>query len=105
GCYGILCSTFRTGSYVAPEGADYMRFELRNVGVSSWLYLRNLKLSQDGVYIEPHPNGAQGALAVSFDWASARGGAVHSKGMVAHPPLVRRRPLRHRAERPGLVFR
>jgi peptidoglycan/xylan/chitin deacetylase (PgdA/CDA1 family) len=86
GCYGILCSTFRTGSYVAPEGASYLRFELRNVEDHSGLYVRNLKMSQDGVYIERLPNGAQGAVAFSFDWESAMGGAIHSVGMEVHDP-------------------
>jgi peptidoglycan/xylan/chitin deacetylase (PgdA/CDA1 family) len=43
-------------------------------------------LWRDGVYIEQHPNGAQGSLAFSFDWESAMGGAIHSRGMEAHDP-------------------
>lgn len=85
GCYGFLCSTFHTGAYKAPEGAAYLVIELRNL-VGSWLYPREMKLSQDGVYIESHPNGAQGALAFSFDWESAMGGAIHSRGMTVHDP-------------------
>jgi peptidoglycan/xylan/chitin deacetylase (PgdA/CDA1 family) len=77
--------SFLTGSYVAPEGAARLRFELRNVSEAT-IWVNEPKVSQVGVYIEQHPNGAQGSIAFSFDWESAMGGAIHSKGMVQHDP-------------------
>ncbi len=78
----------RTGAYRAPAGAAFLRFELRNLSRqgSGSLYWREITLVQDGVYIELHPNGTQGSLAFSFDWESAMGGAIHSKGMAEHDP-------------------
>jgi peptidoglycan/xylan/chitin deacetylase (PgdA/CDA1 family) len=79
-------SALRTGAYTAPVGAAYLRFELRNTDRFGWLHWRELVLMQDGVYVELHPNGTQAALAFSFDWESAMGGAIHSKGMTVHDP-------------------
>jgi peptidoglycan/xylan/chitin deacetylase (PgdA/CDA1 family) len=41
---------------------------------------------QEGVHVEPHPNGASASLAFSFDWESAMGGAIHSRGAEGHDP-------------------
>jgi hypothetical protein len=78
-------NSFHTGVYKAPNGASWLKLELRNTGSIpiSGVYL---KLSEEGVYIEPHPNGASASLAFSFDWETAMGGAVHSKGMDVHDP-------------------
>jgi len=51
------------------------------------LRVRGPEVWQDGVYIEQFPNGTQGAIAFSFDWESAMGGAVHSLGMAGHDPV------------------
>lgn len=75
--------TFHTGTDKAPDGAVRLEFEVRNVG-SEPVFLTQLTLWQEGVRVEQYPNGAQGALAFSFDWESAMGGAIHSKGMEAH---------------------
>lgn len=88
---------FYAADYVAPEGAAYLRFSLKNTDDLALLFVRNLSLSQTGVYIEPHPNGTQGSLAFSFDWESAMGGPIHSKGMTDHDPA--------QAEREGLAMR
>ncbi len=75
--------SFHTGVYQAPLGATRLKVTLFNKG-SNRLWASNPKLSQEGVYIEPLPNGTQGALAFSFDWESAMGGPIHSKGMEVH---------------------
>jgi peptidoglycan/xylan/chitin deacetylase (PgdA/CDA1 family) len=70
------------GAATAPAGAVY-----------AWLWLRAVAgtprfhapaLAQAGLRIEPWPDGAQAALAFSFDWESAMGGLIHSKGGDGH---------------------
>lgn len=79
---------FHTGSYKAPDGARGIRLVISNIADKSHepVLVGYPKLSQEGVYIEPHPNGALGSLAFSFDWETAMGGAIHSKGMDPHDP-------------------
>ena len=74
---------FVTGADIAPLGAARLQFEIRNIGALN-ITSENLKLSQEGVYVEPHPNATSGSLAFSFDWETAMGGAVHSKGDEIH---------------------
>jgi hypothetical protein len=76
---------FHSGAFAAPVGAVRLRFEVWNTGQGD-VWVRSPKVSEDGVYVEQHPNGAQGSIAFSFDWESAMGGAIHSKGMVEHDP-------------------
>jgi hypothetical protein len=76
-------NAFHSGAFAAPVGAVRLRFEVWNTGQGD-VWVRSPKVSQDGVYVEQHPNGAQGSIAFSFDWESAMGGAIHSKGMVEH---------------------
>lgn len=77
---------FHTGDFTAPERARALRLVISNAADSGKVIVTGPKVSQEGVYVEPHPNGAQGALAFSFDWESAMGGAIHSKGMDPHDP-------------------
>ena len=44
----------------------------------------NIKVTADGVRVEPYPNAQQAALAFSFDWETAMGGPGHSKGAAEH---------------------
>ena len=74
---------FHTEAYQAPPGATRLQIEVRNVG-DERLVVRQLTLTAEGAYVEPHPNGTQGAIAFSFDWESAMGGAIHSQGMEVH---------------------
>ncbi|HEX9988778.1 MAG TPA: polysaccharide deacetylase family protein [Chloroflexia bacterium] len=76
---------FHSGAFTAPVGAVRLRLEVWNTGQGD-VWVRSPKVSLDGVYVEQHPNGTQGSIAFSFDWESAMGGAIHSKGMVAHDP-------------------
>lgn len=78
---------FITAVYQAPPGATRLQIEVRNAGTTE-LALHRVKLSQQGVYIEPHPNGTQGAIAFSLDWETAMGGAIHSQGMAVHDPAA-----------------
>jgi peptidoglycan/xylan/chitin deacetylase (PgdA/CDA1 family) len=92
--FGEIDPQFQTGDYFSPPGATYLQFELRNTNpryelltssnVNLWVNAP--KLSCGDVYIETHPDGTQGSIAFSFDWESAMGGAIHSKGMKAHDP-------------------
>jgi peptidoglycan/xylan/chitin deacetylase (PgdA/CDA1 family) len=73
----------------APERAAYLRLELRSVddpGSTTILRVREPVLTESRVYVEPHPNGAQASVAFSFDWETAMGGAIHSKGNEVHDP-------------------
>lgn len=81
----ILSSAFRGAEYTAPQGAANLRFEITNLGALP-LYVRAPYLARRGVNVEQHPNGALGALAFSFDWESAMGGAVHSQGAAVPDP-------------------
>ena len=73
----------------APQGAAYVRLQIRNAGEADQtggLRVREPGLAAGDVYVEPHPNGAQASLAFSFDWETAMGGAIHSKGNDTHDP-------------------
>lgn len=83
---GSLSEAFHTGAYMSPPGARALRFVIGNVAGEGTIVASTPKLSAEGVYVEPHPNGALGSLAFSFDWESAMGGAIHSKGMDPHDP-------------------
>lgn len=89
-------AAWHMGSQVAPESAAGLRFEVWNLGQDGILP-RGMQVSQRGVYVEPHPNGARSSLAFSFDWESAMGGLVHSKGRATHDPDA--------ATREGLAMR
>src|SRR5207302_1110712 len=67
-------AALHTSAYKAPTGASYLRVEVHNLG-DTVLRVRGPEVWQDGVYIEQFPNGTQGAIAFSFDWESAMGGA------------------------------
>jgi hypothetical protein len=70
---------------VAPAKAAYVQLEVRNGDSGGlWILIRHLQFSQEGVYVEPHPHATSGSLAFSFDWETAMGGAVHSKGDEIH---------------------
>lgn len=76
-------SMFHTETYKVPEGVTSMQLEFRNTG-SVRVKLYKLKLSTLGVYVESHPNATSGSIAFSFDWETAMGGAIHSKGDDVH---------------------
>ncbi len=80
-----MADTFSTNEYVAPPNAANLRLEISNLG-SKPLDIWAPYLACSGVNVEQHPNGALGALAFSFDWESAMGGAVHSQGATDHDP-------------------
>lgn len=75
--------SFHSERFRVPEGATRLQLEVRNMG-NNELSLRKLLISQIGVYVEPHPNATSGSIAFSFDWETAMGGAVHSKGDENH---------------------
>ncbi|MDQ3929923.1 MAG: hypothetical protein M3328_12365, partial [Chloroflexota bacterium] len=81
----VGAAEFWDGNHIAPAGATYMRAELANLG-GGGLQVDKAMLWKDGAHVEAHPYGRLGALAFSFDWETAMGGAVHSKGMAEHDP-------------------
>jgi peptidoglycan/xylan/chitin deacetylase (PgdA/CDA1 family) len=74
---------FYTDHLIAPTGATLAQVVIRSLGPGA-VRVDGLKFSPLGLHIEPNPNGTQGSLAFSFDWESAMGGAIHSKGMKEH---------------------
>ncbi len=61
----------------APPGAAYLQLVF-TPGAN--IRLNNFALADDSVRVEPMPNYARAALAFSFDWESAMGGLIHSRG-------------------------
>jgi hypothetical protein len=74
---------FWDGQSIAPVGATHMRLEIRSLGGEALLVVK-VMLWMEGGHVEAHPDGRQGALAISLDWETAMGGAIHSKGMAVH---------------------
>ena len=73
-----ICGSCRYGDErAAPPGAAYLQLVFR---ASAGGGLTNVALFDNGVRLEPMPNYARAALAFSFDWESAMGGLIHSKG-------------------------
>ena len=66
-----------SGSQAAPPGAAYLQLVF-TPGTSS--QLNNFALADDSIRVEPMPNYARAALSFSFDWESAMGGLIHSRG-------------------------
>ena len=70
------------GRGVAPPQAAYLQLVIRQLRGNG--QYTDVKLTADGVRVEPYPAGARAALAFSFDWESAMGGSIHSKGAEIH---------------------
>jgi peptidoglycan/xylan/chitin deacetylase (PgdA/CDA1 family) len=70
---------FQSGTLIAPVGAHFGQAIVRSLGPGP-IYFNAPKLSPLGVHVEPHPNAARASIAFSFDWESAMGGLIHSKG-------------------------
>ncbi len=64
-------------SRAAPPGAAYLQLVLTLAGTGS---ISNFSLHDSGVRLEPLQHYATAALAFTFDWESAMGGLIHSKG-------------------------
>ncbi len=85
---------FHTAAYAAPPNAAYLRLQIRNANPlyltqpetssNTTIWITQPKLSPEGIYVESHPNATSGSLAFSFDWETAMGGAIHSKGDANH---------------------
>jgi hypothetical protein len=74
------------GRGVAPAQAAYLQLIIRQLSGNG--QYTDVKLTADGVRVEPYPDGARAALAFSFDWESAMGGSIHSKGAEIHDPAA-----------------
>lgn len=66
----------------APPGAAYLQLVF-TPGLN--IQLNNFALADDSVRVEPMPNYARAALSFSFDWESAMGGLIHSRGGTPDP--------------------
>jgi peptidoglycan/xylan/chitin deacetylase (PgdA/CDA1 family) len=89
--WGAGSSAYHSSQGEAPEGAAYVRLQIRNAtdgGSKATLRVGEPVLMANGVYVEPHPYGAQASIAFSFDWETAMGGAIHSKGNDTHDPAA-----------------
>jgi peptidoglycan/xylan/chitin deacetylase (PgdA/CDA1 family) len=74
------------GRGVAPPQAAYLQLVIRQLS-GNGQYV-DVTLTADGVRVEPYPDAARAALAFSFDWESAMGGSIHSKGAEGHDPAA-----------------
>ncbi len=70
------------GEFVAPPDAAYARLRLRAIDDQPTFHAPIL--SEAGARLESWPDGAQAALAFSFDWESAMGTSIHSR--TGHDP-------------------
>lgn len=66
-----------SASQAAPPGAAYLQLVFTP---GTKLQLNNFALADDSIRVEPMPNYARAAMAFSFDWESAMGGLIHSRG-------------------------
>jgi peptidoglycan/xylan/chitin deacetylase (PgdA/CDA1 family) len=92
--FGEIDPEFHSASYQTPANTRSVQFEVRNLNPkyetspetssNSTVWVSEPKLTCDNINIEEQPNGTQGSLSFSFDWESAMGGAIHSKGMKEH---------------------
>ncbi len=83
-------------AFAAPEGAAGLSLLLRPAGDAP-LYLDDLRLAEAGVRLEPFPDYARAALAVTLDWETAMGGLIHSRSDDGYDPTT--------AEERGLAMR
>jgi peptidoglycan/xylan/chitin deacetylase (PgdA/CDA1 family) len=63
----------------APDNARFAQLVFSGLGPGE-VALSSLSFSPLGVHIERHPNAARASVAFSFDWESAMGGLIHSRG-------------------------
>ena len=80
----------------APAGAAGLSILLRPAGDGP-VYLDDLRLSEEGVRLEPFPDYADAAMAFTFDWETAMGGLIHSRSDDGYDPAT--------AEARGLAMR
>ncbi len=72
------------GACSAPNdpAVAYLRVALKQAGGNATI--SHLRLADDNIRVEQWPGGRSAALAFSFDWESAMGGPIHSRGMSGH---------------------
>jgi peptidoglycan/xylan/chitin deacetylase (PgdA/CDA1 family) len=72
------------GSCTAPNNPAVanLRVVLKQAGGNA--SVSSLRIATDSLRVEQWPEGRDAALAFSFDWESAMGGPIHSRGMTQH---------------------
>jgi len=80
---GEFSNSWPNGAFVAdkraaPPGASYLQLTFQNGPVAT--IVQQITLLDDSPRLEPMKNYATAALSFSFDWESAMGGLIHSKG-------------------------
>jgi peptidoglycan/xylan/chitin deacetylase (PgdA/CDA1 family) len=85
-----------TWQMIAPADATGLSILLRPAGDDP-IYLDDVRLSEDGVRLEPFPDYQRAALAITLDWETAMGGLVHSRSDDGYDPAT--------AETRGLAMR
>ncbi len=76
--YNLSGTQTLSDSRAAPPAAAYLQLVFSQKAGDA-IY-RNFALYDDGVRLEPMKNYATAALSFSFDWESAMGGLIHSRG-------------------------
>ncbi|MCL5256410.1 MAG: polysaccharide deacetylase family protein [Chloroflexi bacterium] len=64
--------------FIAPLDATGLRVRFRSADGTA--FVDDVRLSQAGVRVEPIRDFGKAALAFTFDWETAMGGAIHSRG-------------------------
>jgi len=82
----------------APAEASGLTLLVRPAGDDP-LYLDDVRLSEEGVRLEPYPDYSRAALAFTLDWETAMGGLVHSRSGDGYDPATAE--ARGRAMREG----
>ncbi len=72
------------GACTAPNDVKVanLRIVLKQAGGNA--SISGLRLAADSLHVEQWPDGRDAALGFSFDWESAMGGPIHSRGMTQH---------------------
>ncbi|MCC7358470.1 MAG: hypothetical protein IT317_03285, partial [Anaerolineales bacterium] len=68
--------------FAAPLDATGLQLTVQQEGAE--VAVDEASLEEVGPRVEPLPDGAVAALAFSFDWETAMGGLVHSRGLTTH---------------------
>lgn len=85
-----------TWEMTAPADASGLAILVRPAGDDP-VYLDDVRLSEEGVRLEPWPDYRRAALAITLDWETAMGGLVHSRSDDGYDPAT--------AEARGLAMR
>lgn len=92
---------------LAPNDPDVANLRVTLSVAGGNASVTNLRLASDNIRVEQWPAGYDAALAFSFDWESAMGGPIHSRGMTQHDvqfAVTQGNEMRQGADNLALIF-